>query len=447
MGFSWGGFSQGLNKGLETAEKLGSMFDDAQIARLRSKGMKEAQEAAAKAKDTAASMVKDTGEQGAEQSAVSQPQAAPVETFKVDMGPGAIAAQGIGSGAQGRYVAGTKAFNDKGQAEAHAKKSAPSDLDFFIKNAVPQIAAKYIEQGQPEMAEKWTSYAATKESQKHMETWAKAKRATMAGDFEGAADHVMEMYKGYNDGVTPLSKEVVKDKDGNVTGFNVKLKNEETGEERVQFVDPQMLTQQGLAAMAPTEMFKFEMARQQQAETLRARAAADAANDARTMVRDVAKQDRVDDRADRREKFKAAADIKKEEVRGEQEIRQIKERAEAETRNLGASEKAKLEVRKAALREAGYAEDDINGMVPALLSVDGFKKGTSPEERRAMILSDLTKGDPSFTRLPPEKQKAKLDQMMSLLPGAAASERKPTAKPKAGPMIYDPATKSMIPRG
>lgn len=447
MGFSWGGFSQGLNQGLQTAEKIGGAIDDYQIARLRAKGMQEAKEAQAKAAAQVehANAVQDNGGQGLAQSAAAGPRQAPVETFAIDV-PGQTPVEAPAA----RYNVAGRSFLDEGEAKTHsakatarAKKNAPSDIDFFVKTAVPQIAAKYIEQGRPDLADAWGKWAGEKTSQKHMETWAKAKRASMTGDIEGAADHVMELYRGYDDGVTPLGKEVVKDKSGQVTGFNVRLKDDDTGEERVQFVGPQELDS-GLGMLAPTELFKKTQEKVAAAEAARAKSAMQAADDARDLVKTVKTEEVKAGFKVKADASKSKEEVALQELKGRQELEQIAARAKAEEDGLGKKEKAAFMARKEVLRAEGFSDDEIREFTPALLKVDGYKKETSPEERRAMIATEMSK-DPSFVRATPEKQKEKVDQIMRLAtPTPKAAAPRP-APPKAkGFLIYDPDNDKMF---
>lgn len=107
-----------------------------------------------------------------------------------------------------------------------------------------------------------------------------------------------------------------------------------------------------------------------------------------------------------------------------------------------AAEKAKVEAKiKAQQRSAdnadkmeleAYKQDRIDAR-------DGrAKKVTDPAERRALIFSDLTKNDPTFARLKPEDQKAKVDKAMETIYGAGASKEGADAAPAGKSAAQEP---------
>lgn len=102
---------------------------------------------------------------------------------------------------------------------------------------------------------------------------------------------------------------------------------------------------------------------------------------------------------------------------------------ELEQSRTTAAEKAKLEARiKAQQRQADNADKmDLEGYKQDRIDAREEKRGsnkktTDPTERRALIYSDLTKNDPTFARLPPDQQKAKVDKAMETIYGAGASQ-------------------------
>lgn len=330
-----------------------------------------------------------------------------------------------------RYSVGDASFDTIEEARTHAGKSAPSATDFFMKNAVPKISEIYLAQGDVDKAEAWDKYAKEKTNQRNMETWSKAWRAAQSGDLDSAANHVFELYKSFDDGVTPLSKETVKDKDGNVTGFNVKLKVDGTGETRSQFIDKNTLLEMGMSALSPQGMFEQAYKQKQTADAARLKVAADAANDQRTLQREVTIQGMREGAQDRRDKRTAAREDERDKRRADREVENITLRDELETARLGAQEKAKANAKIQVLKDAGWTADEIKPYMPAIVgAASDYKKGATPEESRRMVFQERLK-DPIFSRKKPEEQQAILDQDMALISGGAKPATAAAAPGKA----------------
>lgn len=502
---NWGGFAgglgQGLDRGMAMGERINELMKKRKIDEIREQGMKEAQ---AERQQTISDMVKDKGlpgnqpapadismqQAGTEMTpgyeAPTQARGAPAQTIPID-GPGATpgaplittpdgqplpdqapqqpntpAVQSMldaqAPSAMKRYSVGDKSFDTVEEANAHARKTAPSDTDFFMKNAVPKIQNAYLEQGDIDKAEAWGKYVKDKQTQKNMDTWASAFRAAQSGNMEKAADHIFELYKQYDDGITPVSKEAVKDKAGNVTGFNVSLKNDETGEVRAQFIDRRALTEMGLSALSPPAMFEQQFKRQTAVDSARAKYAEDAYNDQRTADRQMANEKA-------RAADKAKEDAASDERRHTNKLEELTVEDQIKSAGVGKAEQAKITAKVKALRGAGYDDEQLNGMMPALVGVGDFKKRTSPEEARRLALTARLR-DPIFARKPASEQAAIVDQDMTMVygtkpankpaapagglpsstivtPTAPSAPAVPGQRPKGVP-VYDPTTGQMI---
>ncbi|HJV52798.1 MAG TPA: hypothetical protein VJ652_15125 [Noviherbaspirillum sp.] len=323
-----------------------------------------------------------------------------------------------------KFSVGGKSFDTREQAQAYAQKNAPSTLDFFLKTAAPKIQEEYVNQGDMDKALAWEKWSKDRANQKHMEEWSNAYRAAQMGDFESAANHVFNLYKGYEDGVTPLSKEVVKDKDGNVTGFNVRLKNDSTGEETTTFIDNDRLVNMGLSALSPPQMFeaayKAQQTRAAEAKAVRLKQMEIGAEDRRMVYKE--------DRADKREVIKGDREEKRDQRRADRETENITLRSYLDRQDVGAKEKAQIEARVSALKSAGYGDDFINQQMPALLGIDQYKRQASPEEARRMILQERVK-DPMFARKSADEQKKIIDGDMQLIYGGMSPSQATQVNP------------------
>lgn len=439
---NWGGFAGGLAQGFNNGVNMGKTFDalskQRKLDEIRANGLEEAK---GMQESAAADMVKEVGIQPAGDTIT--PDTRPVDpsrkvaTVQADTSAG-IAAQ---DGLQARkFAVGGQEFSARDEAMAAARKKAPSVMDFMGKTLVPRMQEAYIAQGDVEKAEAWGQWAEQRQSKKAMSEWAGAWRAASMGNIEKAADHVFNLYKTYDDGITPLSKEVVKDKDGNVTGFNVNLKVDETGEERTQFIDQKALTEVGLAALAPPKMFEMQFQRQQAADKQRAEQAAEIAKEGRADTREISKDAR-----------KESADIRKDARQQGYALEKLS--IEKQLEAAGSSNKVKkdIEAKVEFLRNSGYSEDFIRGALPGILGVGDYKKATSPEEARRLAHSDRMKSDPMYSRKPADEQQRILDQDMKLIFGgmnpqaapAAGGLPAPGAKPRGVP-VYDAKTGTIV---
>lgn len=353
---------------------------------------------------------------------------------------GAIAASPAVAAAT-RGINGGEPMTDA-QARALAEKSAPSVMEFFRKKGVPKIAETYLAQGDPAKAQAWTDWADTQDSKRNMALWAKAWRATQVGDIEGAADHFMDLYKNYDDGVTPVSKEVVKDKEGNITGFNVKLKDDSTGEERSSFVDRNQMLEMGLAALAPPQMFEMAWKRQQAQDKAKSDAAAKVGEAKLKLATDAALEtQRQRGRMDL-QGVKHAGDLERDEQKSKLDA--------ANQQNKVANE---LAAKTDALRSAGYSDDFIREALPEIIGVGQYKKATSPEEAKRLAFSDRMKNDPGFTRKNPDQQREIIEQDMKLIyggltpstapGGGSAPASSPAPASGAAPAAANPAARGL----
>lgn len=495
-----GGFSTGFDSGVRQAKTIRDVIKERKLEDLRTKGMEEASaartaavngmitenptEAAAKAAETAKpAPVVDNAIEPGNPAQVEVNAAKPQEPVSPDAGsvtatPRATTAQNTpavnglptqtapqttpeqvpaqppakpaeaNTPAQGKFMVGGKSYATREEAYKAADASAPSTMDFFMKNAVPKIQEQYLANGDIEKAKAWDEWSQQHKSQQAMKEWSSMYRAAQFGDFEKAADHAFNLYKQYDDGVTPVSKETVKDADGNVTGFNVRLKNDATGEIKSQFIDKKGLVEMGLSALAPNKMFEVAFKRQSDADTAAMNARIKANEKAQDFKMDMAKTEYKENRDDKRQTEKLDREDAREVKKGQQKLSEISLTKQLEAENMGAKERAKAETKIQLLTERGYTDEQITAMVPAIIGAGEHKKTTDPAERRALIASDMMKNDPKFSRSTKEQQNKAIDDMMSVIYGGEQTPAgKPAAKPPANgkpaaiadkPMAYDP---------
>lgn len=449
---NWSGFADGFSDGFRNGMAIGNSIKDAMKQKkfddIRAKGIEEAQ---ALRQARVEKSIQDNGEQPAQPATAPtqapMPAPAPVDpeahnrmvppemqavASAQPAAPTMPAAQGISAPAQKRFSVGGQGFDTREEAVRHAEKQAPSIMDFMAKTMVPRMQQALVEQGDIEKAEAWGKWAEDRQNKRHMQEWAKAYTAAQSGNMERAADHVFNLYKDFDDGVTPVSKEVVKDKAGNVTGFNVKLKDDSTGEVRSQFISPQNIVEMGLSGLSPVAMFEQAYKRQNEASALAAKARIDAQNDARTAAREEARDVRTAAREDARDERRAAREAKAEEVKHGYRLEELATKEELEAAGITTKEKAKVKAKVDILRESGVSPEAIKELLPHMVGGDGYKRSTSPEEARRLLMTERVK-DPLFNLRPAAEQKAILDQDMVTIYG------QPTATPRAAPAPTTPS--------
>lgn len=462
-----GGFAQGFNNGVSMGKTIGEVMKQKKIEDVRAQGIAEAQAARTAAVDGAikeggsanpAATMGVSGQPAAEATAQPAAQPAPqpaapikpededrpITRRRVLSEPAATEAKPIAAPTQSApaqpaagglpFIVGGKGYATREEARAAADKATPDVMQFMSKTLVPRMQQAYIEQGNVEMADAWGKWAEERDNKAAMKEWAGAFRAAQMGNFEKAADHVFELYKRYDDGITPLSKTTVKDDQGDVTGFNVKLKREATGEEYDQFIDKKSLTEMGLSALSPQAMFETQFKRQQSADEAAAKAKAEAVTAQRNLQIDNYK-------AERDNRYAKGLKQVDNQYQAERDIRQQnnaieKLTIEKQLEAANASTKVRREVgaKVDALRGAGYGEEFINGVLPSLLGVGEYKKAMSPEDAKLKIRGELMSNDRAFQKMTEEQRAAEVGRVMEFVYG------KPTTTPRANSQATPPSS-------
>lgn len=352
----------------------------------------------------------------------------------------------VGAPAQPAKIDGEWVFNGKGYAtKAEALKASraalPDDMGYYTKILVPKMTQVYMQQGNPEKAMAWQQWGESQDGKEYMKTWHKTFLASQRGDFNEVAKGMVKMFNKYDNGqsLVEVSKgkyyEEVNDKNGNLTGFNIKIKDDETGAVRSTFVDPKTLVNIGLNGGSPKEAFELVYKRQVEMDKVRLEATIKQQDRVQKNADDIARDDRKADRDDARE-------IRK----GQQKLSEVALKGQLDAANLGANERAKAKVKIDMLQDAGYGEGQIKAMIPAIVGAGEHKKTTDPTERRALIFSDLAKNDPTFTRKSKEDQEKQVAQAMDVIYGGEkpGSPTQPGAAKPTGNTAFDSAAEGAI---
>lgn len=384
----------------------------------------------------------------APQSAPSAPSPAPAPSST----QGAITSTGVVTEPvqpvkiQGKFVVNGKGYATKAEARKAAEADAPDVMTYYTKSVVPKMAEEFLRQGDPAKAAAWLQWGDSQEGREYMKTWHKTWMASQSGDYNAVAKGVVKLFNKYDDGQSLVADskgdfyEEVKDKSGNLTGFNIRLKNDATGEVRSMFINPQTLVNIGVNGGSPDKAFGLIYNRQVEAEKV--------ATQAR-----LKEQERLEKRNDKIDEINATQDRidARERSKGQQKLSEISLTKQLDAANLGAKEKSKIQARIDVLREQGYDDEQIKTMLPSMVNAGAYKKVTDPEERRALIRSDAMKNDPKFPRMSKEEQEKYLDDAMDTIkvkdkagqPAAAPKAAAP-AVPPDGTVLREKATGNLF---
>jgi hypothetical protein len=468
MGFDFGAFAGGLGTGVDRGMKLVDSIDDMQrkvrIQKLREEGMAEAESQRA---NSVQGMVKESGV------ASGQPTSGPIETAspavasstpvrqappsgtplppaqpmpgvgasaegvqgeaeaasamqapKVDVvqpTPQVIAATGVAAKPNGKFTVNGKSYDTREQAMAAAEKAAPSAQDFFMKNAVPKIAAEYMVQGDPAKAKAWQDFSESHNGKRAIKDWA---AAYSAPDFDTAATRFGKYYTDHiDDGVDYTGHRMLTKADGSQVAV-VALKDKATGATtEMELTREKMLAMGG--ANNPQKLFENEQAKQAAGEKMRYEAGL------KSQERKAKREDEL-----HMEGVKAGTARSLEEMKQDRLDKREGLKSDREVARESAKVNSKIDAQVSSLRDAGYSDDDIKKMMPSLVGAGDHKKTTDPTERRALIASDLLKNDAKFGRLTQGEQNKRVDDMMGVI---YRDEKKAPAKPAVldKPMAYN----------
>lgn len=300
-----------------------------------------------------------------------------------------------------------RSIMSEADAKKQAERTVPDVLTFFQKSGVPRVSQMYIAQGKPEMAAAWEKWSEDRTNQNNVKTWAKAYKAVEMGDWENAAEHITDLYSHYQDGQTVIGKpETVKDKDGTVTGFNVKVKDDASGQERAQFIPRDDLAKLGLVALSPPELFKMTQAKIAADEAAKRTAALEVGKSrlrvAEATAIDNAKQPNRIAEIDRRH---------------ENRLEEIYADMGAKSKDERNKVREVYETKRDLLTKAGVSAEEIDRMTPELLGVKDTRKQASDSDLRARIMSDLVKGDPTFASKDADFKRQKVEETLKIVRG------------------------------
>lgn len=311
----------------------------------------------------------------------------------------------------GRYLVGDQRFDSPDAAREAAKKKVGSINDYMMNTVVPKMQEAYIARGDVASAEKLGQYMESRRGREAVNIFGKAMTSMLTGDTENGVKQFGEYYNKFiDDGVDFAGHSI--GEDGRV---NIKLKTKGSDKTRDMSLSRGEILQLGMA-YDPAKIYASLMERQAAND----KQAAEYAKENRAEARDIRKEERADVR-----------DIAKSKRTQENAIDLKSYEHSLDMEKIGVAERRRLDTQRSILKENGFSDEEIRRMTPAMLRINEFKKTTDPDERRAIITSELLKSDMSFPRLSEAEQRKKVDQVMRVMNIDTGSY--PTATPSATP--------------
>ena len=308
-------------------------------------------------------------------------------------------------------------------------------MDYYMKVAAPRVREAYLQNGDEQGAMGWDKWINDDKVQKGAKFWANGVVAAQRGDHQGFLDNFIKSYNShgyYDDGTTATGGEVLKDKNGNATGFKITLKDKDGNERTQQFNNMQDIYQSGLAVVSPDTVFQFGRSEVDRIKNTKAQIAIEQSK----FNRDVALKQINANKEFKLADFKANADISRDNNKANNDIAVASHKQKL---GLGNDPVSKANAMSRALKEnAGWDDAKIKQAYPVFLEV--YRQSKSPQDQLSSTIELLSKNDTDFVDLSPQDKVAKaqalIDAQNELLgtqqPANQPAEQQPTSGGNSG---------------
>ena len=308
-------------------------------------------------------------------------------------------------------------------------------MDYYMKVAAPRVREAYLQNGDEQGAMGWDKWINDDKVQKGAKFWANGVVAAQRGDHQGFLDNFIKSYNShgyYDDGTTATGGEVLKDKNGNATGFKITLKDKDGNERTQQFNNMQDIYQSGLAVVSPDTVFQFGRSEVDRIKNTKAQIAIEQSK----FNRDVALKQINANKEFKLADFKANADISRDNNKANNDIAVASHKQKL---GLGNDPVSKANAMSRALKEnAGWDDAKIKQTYPVFLEV--YRQSKSPQDQLSSTIELLSKNDMDFVDLSPQDKVAKaqalIDAQNELLgtqqPANQPAEQQPTSGGNSG---------------
>lgn len=149
----------------------------------------------------------------------SPPEAAPAAVPSAASTP--IEAGGAAISIAAREISGNGTGGRGAPTAARKKDAVEGFIEQYTKVAIPKLVEGYMARGDVQMANSLVAFARSEKGNRIMGSWARAAQSADIQDYDGALDHLSEMYDQIDDGYDIVRGEsgFQRDENGNVTGL------------------------------------------------------------------------------------------------------------------------------------------------------------------------------------------------------------------------------------
>lgn len=354
-----GSFAAGVSRGIRDGRELSNIRDQGQMRRAYRDGIKQAE--AARVQDI-------------------ESQIRPAREGGVSLG----------------YMDGTgKVYGSREEARQAAEGSVGNVMDYFMKESAPKIQQKYMELGQPDKAASWGQYIESDRGKRAIGDWSKSFMDMQTGNWKGAADGFGKYYSTYvDDSMEYRGHELVKDDEGNVTGFRVKLHDKDTGNESETEIGRDEMVNLGMT-WNPQTLFSQTYEQQAAAAKMRAENAAEIAKEDRGFQRNVALEG----------------------IKSGHRQQEAVTREQASARYNQGTIRSNYDANVDILRQAGISDDRIRELTPRILGIADQRASMSDTDVRVKAIQLLNSGSGAyqFNRMSNEEKEREIEAMERLI--------------------------------
>lgn len=323
---------------------------------------------------------------------------------------------------------------DEAKAAQEADKAAGHDgtplMDYYMKVAAPRVREAYLQNGDIEGAMGWDKWINDDKVQKGAKFWANGVVAAQRGDHQGFLDNFIKSYNThgyYDDGTTATGGEVLKDKDGNATGFKITLKDKDGNERTQQFNNMAEIYESGLGVVSPDRVYDFGRSEVKRMKDTEAQIKIEQSK----FNREVALKSVDANNQIKLADFKAGMDISRDNNKANNDIAVASHKQKLGIGNDPVSRANSMAL--ALKKNAGWDDAKIKQAYPALLEV--YRQSKSPQDQLSSTIELLSKNDMDFVDLSPQDKVAKAQELID-----AQNELLGTQQPANQPAEQQPTS-------
>lgn len=289
----------------------------------------------------------------------------------------------------------------QGMQDARANTDGQIDnvMNYYMQNTAPKLQQHWLETGDVQKAEVFGKWIQNENVQQGMRYSAGMMRAAMTGDADNFAKNMVAAYNqpGYfDDGYEATSAQVLRDKSGNASGMEIKLKNQSTGEETThtfnsmedvyklaqQFGSPESVFSQGMNELKSAQAARTEIAKE-----------------GRAWDRTVAGKQL--DHGFRVQEKASDHNYRLSEQNNQSGLRRAEE-ADKLRNGSGSAKMRDAQATITMLRENGWSDADVRQNLPAILGIENRSRPIS--SRIDDYVKMMGANDPKFLRLSQDEQ-------------------------------------------